>query len=257
MSRAIDTVTISSIEDRRLVLGNAQLAAPISQGDDWGGATRIRIALRMSFDDYGSSPPGTPKVMFGLMSNPTVDGNGLLNNGPLSLSCSHFVGYRVEFAFVRFTGNVGYVASGSNGSRVALQVGSTVTDASSGVMNTSSGHGFSASPNTIRRVHAVELIRGGTPTTWQAGQMGSIGNSANMVDIPLETFLSALEQPNVSTLSGAIAGSWFTTSYPVLSTLSIDEATNGPLNALCVSWDRGHNSNFKLHISDLTYQLFA
>ncbi len=74
-----------------------------------------------------------------------------------------------------------------------------------------------------------------------------------MTDISLATYLTALQQTTVSTMASVIGHLW-TTTYGVLSGLTINEATNGPLNAICVSWDR---TEFDAHISDLTFQTFA
>ena len=262
MSAAIDSVTISSIEDHRLVLGNHQIAAPILiagvQSNAW---VRIRLALRYSVDDFGMSPT-TPDFYLGVMSNPAVDGSGFLNNGPLDASTSHFVGMRPGSAWARSTTILtNYTLTATNAWLGTTRIGSTTTNGNT--LNTASAQRISADTATKRGVVVLEITKGGSATTWTMRHLTEIASGAAsnvFTDITLANLRTALAISDLATVAtslGAGTGEYVAGSVTTMSGLNINEGTNGNLNALVVAWDRGSgNTSFKIRISDFLYVLF-
>lgn len=230
MSVVIETVTISSIADKRLLLGNAQWAATISAGTSW---TRLRVAARMALDDTGADLTGTPRLYVGMCSSPAVG----LTNGPLNAACDHFIGFISDSATVsRLTGPPVHYSIG--GQVIGKKVGSTIT-----LAGISTGHRVSAAPTTVRQVTMVEIEKGSPNFTIRCGLLGGAPS-----DISETLLISALE-------SSAIAGGNSILSQANHSgTIAIDEAVDGFFNALCIGWDR---SSSKLHVSEMYYAIYS
>lgn len=242
MSVEIDTVTIGGIEDRRLVLSGAQVARPLSIGNNW---VRLRIAIRMAVDDTGGSvtSSGGSMLWFGVMSNPTVDGSGVLTNGPWTRPAGHFIGMRTASAtWTRSVTGPSYTIPDH---MTVLTLGQSLSNDYHATATTAL---VSAAPATIRSVWAVDFTKGATPSTWTSRLM----YSTTAADITRSTFLGALELQDATACAAAMgitAEAAFTiTGY------TVNEATNGPLNAACVLWDQVTQ---KLRISDLTYVTFT
>lgn len=260
MSISIDSVTIGSIEDRRLVLGNAQAAAPILigglQSNNW---VRIRLAARLAWDDVGSNP-GTVGFWMGVMSNPTADGSGFLSNGPLNAPTSHFLGLRIGAPLNRYVGPpAAYIfpSTASYNLIFASRVGTTNTlQTAAPVSGGSSGLRFSATPATHRQVFMLELTKGATTTSWK----GRISHPCHkdVSDIALANFNAALEPSDLEAASTVLSPVNMAQTVTTLSGLTVDEGTNGPLNAIVIGWDRGSGeTSLKLRLSDFNYVLFS
>lgn len=252
MSVTIDTVTIGSIEDRRLVLGNSQIAAPILIGGVQSNAwVRIRLALRLSFDDLGSTPIGLPQLWLGVMGNPTADGLGNLNNGPLNDNTSHFVGWATNGTMTRSAGPPVIYSHATNAYRT--KIGSTVVAQA----QTGSNFAYSADPTANRYSVMFELTKGAGTTDWVGRSLRTSSGSAG--DLTLSLWNTALELSDLTSTATALSANVPSAAVlaATLSSLTIDEAANGDLNAIVVAWDRGGGAtNHKVHISDFNYVLF-
>lgn len=252
MSRTIDTVTLTSIENRRLVLNKAQAAASMDWGNAW---TRIRVACRVALSDLGVSPSGIPRFMFGLMSNPTVDGGGNLNNGPLSATTTQFLGFRTHFAMTRNATGPAY-RHGTNGAQIHQRIGAGAFVAQN-ITTGAVSWGWSAVPNgatAYHKVYVMEVTKGSTATNW-IGRLivGYVGNLASVVETTLATLLASLDDPTMGGVAAVLGGGHILHGAQTMTLLNIDEATNGPLNAICVAWDR---TDFNAHVADLYAQRF-
>jgi len=228
MSRVIDTVTIGGIVDKRLVLGNAQVARVLNVGT-W---TTLRIGVRFCFDDFGGIVYGPPRLCIGLLSSPSG------TNGPLGETTSHFVGFRTAANFLRTTtAGIVYYAITTNGVEFCSKVGNTVTS-----LFNSFSNNMSATPATNIWPIFIELTKAGpgSPVNWS---MSLIHWNQTIVNrhITKAEMLTAMETSNSTTLTAymdsLISGTPYTNN-PVTGTISVNEATNGTLDSVCVAWDR-------------------
>lgn len=237
---SVETVTIDSLVDKQLVLSNSQWAGKLSDSL-FGGWTSLRLVWRYSIDDSGAAISGTPRMYVGLMSNP-VEG---MTNGPLGNSTSHFVGVRTALStWTRSAGPpVQYDNSAVGGWEIMKRNGST--DVVGSTANAfAPGRFFYADGQSLRNVNVLEITKG-SPFS-----MSSIfcGLAFTEVDVPLETLL-ALGGSNKSLATVAselnayvdgVSPDTETTYASVLGprTVSVDEGTNGELNAVVFAWNQ-------------------
>lgn len=231
MSVDIDTVTIGT-EDRRLVLTNAQAARVLAVGSTWNS---IRIGIRFAFDDTGANLTGTPNFLVGMLSNP-VEAGGMLSNGPLSgAATSHFIGIRNTDA--TWTRSAGYYSIDANTFQATKKVGSTTSNGSAVLTGQTSV--MEAAPATNHSIMIVFLIKGSPWTVYFARNASTSETHKTQADL-----ITALEASDPYATLGYAA-----TPQP---TLTVDEATDGYLNAVCVAWDR---TTPALRIADVMYSI--
>ncbi len=238
---------VSPATEQRIVLRNSQWAAPLSFGDDW---YRIRVTCRFAMDDLGVAPTGQ-LFYFGLMSNPTEDSGGNLNNGPLDATTSHFVGYVNQFGITRSVFGVPVYRFATNGIPLAKKIDAVTTTIGAGLLGATNA-GWSASPSTMRKAWSFELTKGtAAPSTWVCRIMAPwLGAAGGVFDVNDGMLAAGLAQPDLGAAATPV-GNLIASATVV--TISIDEATNGPLNAVCVAWNR---SDILVRISDIYAQRF-
>ena len=229
MSVTITKVTISSVDDKRLVLSNAQWAATLSIGTDWD---KIRVGCRISFDDLGSNPTGTPRQYIGMAASPSIG----FANGPLSgASTGHFIGFRTaDSAWTRNVGPpVDYALSGGNYG--IKKVGITESEFGSGLDMRVAG-----AQATVRRIQIVQIEKGSPNFTvrWSAN------NNAATTD---ETETELREAMDISDFSAACTT---ISASPNSGTVATTESSDGFFNAIAVGWDR---SAFKMYVSEMFF----
>lgn len=234
MSVTIESVTISSITEKRLVLSNAQWAATVTVGSNWD---RLRVACRMCLDDPGISLGGNPGYYLGVVASP----NSGFANGPLSgADCNHFLGYRPDDAtWTRLAGPpVSYDVAGNN--CIFKKVGATETQAGTG-----GGIRISAAPSSVRDIYAVEIEKGSPNFTvrWN----GPSGNPPN--DRSFTSLLNFMDNPDFANAVAALGGG----SGSFSTTIAVDESTDGFFNAIAIAWDRTVAS---MHISEMVYGVY-
>lgn len=243
MSRAIEHVTINGEDDGRLVLGNAQVAAKLVPLDN--GWTRLRIGVRLSFEDIGSNITGTPVFWIGAMSNPSSS----MANGPLSSTTSNFVGIKTNSpTWVRTVGGAGapILYDWSNGSGWVM-IHKSQNSTQTGTSNIGGVNKYvSASTSSYRSAIIVDIKKGGSGFT---GSMLVIGNT-NVPDISLQKMKNAMEQSALTSAATELTGSYST----VIDNFVACDESSGSLNAICVAWDRFAS---KVHISDILWTNFA
>lgn len=243
MSIEIQHLTINGEDDGQLVIGNAQIAASLSPlGSNWN---RIRIGLRLSFEDTGTNITGTPRFYIGMLSNPSSS----MENGPLTIQTSNFVGYYSNSAtWTRTAGtNAGAYLynTGTNTGWAFIQRSNN-----SNVLGTSNHGGttqyVSSDTGSCRTVIICELIRSAN------GFSGSFvfPNSTKLPDVPLTNFLGAMEIPTITACAAYLTSSYSQDVTPKI----IANESSGSLNAICVAWDRLIG---KVHISDIAWTNFS
>lgn len=237
MSVVIESITISSILEKRLVLGNASWAGTLSIGSTW---TRLRMGFRWAMDDNGSNIIGTPIAFFGLLSNPAVG----LTNGFQQVTTSHFRG-KVRNAATMSRGTTPIV-NYSGTFQDILRVGNTNTQ------DNSETNFISADPSNVRTAVIVEFDK--TSGTAMTCQFVRVSGTAGLVDVSLAALKAAIEVDTMTnaaaSLSNSIGGSG--TRYGAAGVISktIDESANGSFNALHIGW--GLTSGLH-HISEVLF----
>lgn len=234
----------ASDNDGRMLLMNSQIARKLSIGAAWN---TLRIAFRISFTDTGSNLGGTPGLFFGLHSNPSAG----MANGPLGNACSYFVGFKsVVSSWTRQTGaNKGYYLASSSAYQHGHKIGATWTNEGTCWPCRS----FSAAPAAARSVWLSEWTRGsGTVSVQNACMNVSVNQS--VPDVAFVTVQNALNANTFATAIALIQGDDPTFLAGTTSSFTIDEATNGDLNSICIAWDLITSG---LHLSDMSYSIIA
>jgi hypothetical protein len=243
MSTSIDSITVSSVLDKRLVLANSQAARVLTIGNTW---SRIRLGIRIAIDDLGTSILGNPKLYLGMLSNPSVG----LTNGPLTDLTSHFVGtYTPGDTWTRQTGPPIHYNGIDYTNFAVKKVNAAFTVASNGTATM----GMVAVPNTTRNIIIVEITKGSPNFTIKPCYPN---NSATADMSDPNWLIAAMEIGTFSSISTYLNTKTGTGSYSsVLSAaVAVDEGVNGPLNAVCVAWDRQTPA---VHISDFYWAKMA
>jgi hypothetical protein len=241
-------------DDKCLVLTNAQWAAT-GIGTGW---RTIRVGLRYCVEDIGASFPPPHPLFFGLMSNPTNDANGQLSNGYLSAARGHMLGV--------------FCSSSSSGSRSANAtrgvvsywqsfqarrvIGGSVLD--SGNTWTNYLYGSLGDFGTKRFGIIVEITKSVLASSYTAQvvvyhysyQASDTNGARGLMSLGgfLNTILSGDPRNSLQTADGG--GSTYYGSW----SMAIDEAANGPLNAIHVAWGK---VSPRIAISDICYAILA
>lgn len=247
MSVNIDSVTIGGVEDRRVVLNNADLAGwttPLATAN-W---TKIRIGVRWALADTGANITGTPRIYLGVMQSPSAN----LANGPVGATTSFMVGLINNAA--TFTRNAGppvfYTGINSGGTSYAWKQNNSIGT----VAGTSTTYAISAANTTNRSVFIVELTRNaGTIDIRFCGPIVTAPPDCPDVNIlknavQLDGTNSANLVSSANYLSSALGGNWNGAS---VGSPGFTLAQTAPLNAVVVGWTPSVN----LYVSDLYYSI--
>jgi hypothetical protein len=220
MPTTIESVTISTVLEKRLKLENAQWAGALSIGTSWN---TIRIGARVCLADSGAAMTG-PIWALGVLSDPAVG----MTNGPLTNATSHFVGQKsvAGAAWTRSTAPARYGYTSNNRGK---RVGATDTHIASA---TSSW--FSA-VTTTRLIMMVEIIKGSPNFSLQQLVMGQ--TNALYADASYTHLLTAMQQGTLTAaatyLNGVQSGVY---GASTVGAVAVDEGVNGSLNAVCAAW---------------------
>jgi hypothetical protein len=175
-----------------------------------------------------------------------VEPFGGVANGPLGATTSHFVGVVSGLAtWTRQTNPNRYYLAGSAAGQAVKRIGNTNMP----LNDLSNFHHFSASPTTLRTIYGVEIIRGSpnflvrfVEVWWNAFSV--------LGDVPLSKMQEIITNQDldwVTVLPGPTYGAYGASSW---ITIPVDEAVNGPLNAICCAWNRVTPA---CHISDFLW----
>lgn len=216
MAQSILSRTISAANDNRLVLRSGQATRKFDFGNNW---TKIRIGLLLSFD-AAASILGTPRFFFGACnyagggwgSATTANSIGLwstVTSWPLALTPA-------------VLGGVGGAAIMLNG---AKRIGSTVTTTGNGLTN------VSAAPASVRSAWFLEITKGSPFNLLAAGPSNQAAAQTNVTDAQFYDSIFAALMGDINTIIPGYHNMG-------IGTLTIDEGTNGILDALNIYWDR-------------------
>jgi hypothetical protein len=239
MSVEIQTVTIGSEDDKRIVLTNGQLARVLPfTPSTWRW---VRIAVLMSYVDTGANLTSSDYMYIGLMSNP----DATVSNGPRTSACPHFVGARIGTTFTRNTSPYVY---GSSYLKMAKRTGATVV--------TSSGGDTFVCPCTSSGRRAPLFL-----SIWKSGGDVSMGynccRAPSNYDIKPHQFRDLIGFRESAYITIQLAemteGStpWIGSSTSL--TTPIDEATHGAINSVVITWP--YNTGF--HVSEIAIQKYS
>lgn len=231
MSLAIETITVGGIEDRRLEMSNVQAARYINIGTDW---QTLRLGIRIAVVDTGASLLGPPRLYYGALSNPAAG----MTNGPLTATCSHFVGFATgSFAshWARTAGPPPYynISNGSAGIQTPAvkKVGNTITPVVATAINS-----YIPTTGSLSRGISMMQIAKGSPnfTIIMVGQT----TATPPPDCTKNFLIDAMGQPtmsNAATRLSTLTGTTYSASTGLV--LAVSEATDGFLDSICIAWN--------------------
>jgi len=221
MSLEIQTIPFDGIDQKDSVLVGFQMARVFTVGSSW---TTLRIGMRYALTDAGASLGTGPELWFGLLASPSAN----MANGPLTGSTSHFVGVRLHTNWTRSTSPTRYASSMDFSKRVSatttnVAVGSNVTG---------------ADPDNVKPAIIFQMRKVGTNPVLEIVTATSGGALINttMTLAGLKVAMNAATMADAETaLDTVVAG------YSLLDTnsLSVNEAANGDLTAICLAWNSG------------------
>ena len=215
--------------DRRMEIGGAECVRKMFCADDW---THIRIGLQLAFDDNANTLYGGPLLCIGVCSGASA---------MVSLAPTHVVGGRPDGTiWLRSTPSV---ISPGNTSTAFKRVGTTTTEV--------------AFPTTNERLTGISTIRSGFFLDIEKGSPNySLRRALPSADIDAQTdltdanFLAAMGSD--STMSDITALAGMTMAQRQITTLPVNEGTDGPLDHLFVFWDRTtHKMSFNIRYRKL------
>jgi hypothetical protein len=214
---------------RRLSLGNDWIARKLSRGSNW---RKVRVGIQYQFVDVGSAPLGTPRLYIGVGT--WLKGIGNYN--------AHFAGMRTTGASWTRTASGGTVTYGNMTLTSAKVVAQTETVAGTATVAIGANHA------SRRWVMLVDIDKS-NPSAVSVTSYNSVNGSSGAFDFSYDMFIDVMEAvvPNNTQHSRAV----------ITSAMTIDEATNGPLDSVNVAWSR---TNFPLEITGVAvgyYDTFA
>lgn len=237
MSTTLQSRTISSVVDNRLVLNASEARRVLTMGTDW---TKLRIGMRYTLNASNVAVLGTASLSIGLCTG-TTDGF----SRPLS---THAVGVMMlsqQLNPVAVTPHY-HVANIAGAFVCAKRIGAVVT---SGSAVSSTAPMFVNEILTNRSCFFVEITKGSPNFTFQFGAPTT--QAAVQTDITITKFLEQMETPQWSAVGLASWLAGYTTG--TAQTLAVDQVTNGNLTTLVVH----HNIAGSIEISDVRVSRLA
>jgi len=208
---------------KAIVLTNGAWAGKMSIGTNW---TKLRIGMRLAFENSGANISSNNLLYVGVLSNPSVS----LDNSPLHLTTSHFVGYRSAATFSYLAGTPNrYRLTGLNEGRVTVKVGSGETTAILSAPN----YAFSAD-TSVWGYFFVELSKSGGNMTVEV----LVNVDANFANADRDALFNTHPMSTMSRVNSYITayGGVVLTGVGSTGTVAYNEGTNGDLNSICVAW---------------------
>jgi hypothetical protein len=213
-------ITPDTTRTRHLSLGSDWIARKISRGSNWN---KIRIGLQYQFVDQGTNIAGTPRLWIGMGTS--LKGVGNYN--------AHFLGARTNTATWTRSVSNGVAIFSSIAFTASKMVGQTETTSGSASFN------IGTQQNSRRWLIVVDIDKT-TPSAVAVTVYSSNNSVSGIYDFTYDLFLDAMEQ--------AVPGNVSYAKTSVSTTMTVDEATNGPLDSVNIGWSR---TNFPIEIAGL------
>jgi hypothetical protein len=213
-------ITPDTTRTRRLSLGSDWIARKISRGGNWN---KIRIGIQYQFADQGANIAGTPRLWIGMGT--WLKGIGNYN--------AHFLGARTNMAT--------WTRSVSNGVALFSSVAFTASKVVNQTETTSGSASFNLGTQQISRRWALMVdINKTTPSAVSVSVYTGNNTVSGIYDFSYDMFLDSMEQ--------AVPGNVSYATSVVSTTMTVDEATNGPLDSVNIGWSR---TTFPIEIAGL------
>lgn len=240
MSTIIQSVTVGSDTERRVVLRQSSLMRKLSIGNSWNV---LWIFLRWAVDDQGLNLVTPHHMHLGIMSDPAGDPH----KNPLGGEDINYYGIYMPTRFTRYTSPYYFYTLFP---RIGKIEGTSLINSgfSGGLPAT-----VSAEPNTRRIVFGVSLTRSSGNVLLQYIARQSSSNLA--VDITHDQLVTALNKPSLYDASTYLTSLDSTAAYNYLGTpagsMAANEGTYGDLNTIVLTWPYHHPA---LYISDFLWR---
>lgn len=175
---------------------------------------------------------GSPNMFIGVASEEAL--------GYLSLNPPHVVGAHTSGSSITYSSSV-FTATWAATKKVSS---GTVTDTAFG----SNSSGVFIADTAKRSAALIEITKGSPNFTVQ---MAYCTNSVSILtDVSKNDLLNAMEASTMAGAAAALSGGAVTDIVNV----AVDEGTDGPLNALCIAWNR---TVATLELSEVRFRLVS
>lgn len=214
------TIGLDSTRTRKLSLGTDWVARKIERGGNWN---KIRIGLQYQFVDQAANIIGTPRLWIGMGT--WLKGIGNYN--------AHFLGAR--------SNSTTWNRSVTNGIAMFTSVAFTASKIVNQTETTNGTSSFNVGTQHVSRRWLLLLdIDKTSPSAVSVTLAGSNNTNSGAYDFTFDMFIDAMEQtvPAPDNFARTV----------ISTTMTVDEATNGPLDSLNIAWSR---TNFPIEISGL------
>lgn len=229
---------ITHNSEKRMLLGNDSVGSFLQVGSGW---RTIRVGMRASFTDLGSSPGLGPRFWFGMMTTP----NSGFTNHPIAGNCENFVGFtaRNDSNWTRNAGPPVYYSGLIITPHRIVQ----------GLPTNGSGTSTLASVDPDRRLCYIASIAKGSPNFEVFSVHPNAGSVANALldydpsPVQVENAFRQRSASEIIAVLGVNTGSASSYAAGTASNFAIDEGVNGELTTLCLAWN---SSAFQVRVSD-------
>ncbi len=216
-----------------------QAAALIDISSSW---TKLRVGCRVSLTDSGTDIIGGATIFLGLLASPSAV-EWLTDR--ITPNTSHFAGIMAqENTWSRNTNS--------------YQTGGTVVGTRVGNVDATSEDTddlfLPLAPASVRGMMILEFVRtNAADTTWEFNIITPGNDAGCLVDVTQAQFIAIMEENSLTFGNYAttvLGGSYGSGIGLINRVVSVNEATNGILNAVCVGWTR---SDPLVEFSDVAY----
>jgi hypothetical protein len=222
MASTIEIINRSG--DKRLLLAQSQLARTMAIGSDWA---KLRVGVTMSLDGAQENITGTPRLLMGLNSG--------TSNLPFDETPGHFIGVRTNVASMTYAGTaLSYGISDTiqlYKNLAGVETTSNLTSARNmGISRASENHDYVNGPSVSTWFLDLEKVDASTMGVVFASQEYAANEDHGLTE---SAFKQAMTLEDIA--DAVVFGTQAKTSS---GTVSIDEASDGFLDTICIAWDR-------------------
>lgn len=230
MAKNIVTKTVSSEANQRLSLTSAAYVRPMDFGSNW---SHIRIAARVAVNiNTGTTDIPAPNFFLGLTSGSSAV--------PGTATPNHFLGIRTPSSISFFNNEANYVFTSNTASS---SLGCMIIDGveTTSITGNTFGYTFLGNASTMATVFCIEIIKGSPNYTidYSSSINGGVYPTSAIFENIMASGASVFGDMRIKLNDAPFA---------------VDEATNGPLDSICLSWG---SPTVELEILDLNFARLA